>query len=146
MMSAWISCPVASRAGGGSSSGSSQTAPHSYGRSPRGSDLLAATHPACIVDISVKGAGLRVPDVVDLAPGTPLDLGLDGSWSRARVVWSRPGWHDDLVAGVEFTDADPAFLTALGRWLDNYAAWRDVGDRRNHASWRDVGDRRHLHI
>jgi len=98
---------------------------------PPRSDLLAATHPACIVDISVKGAGLRVPDVVDLTPGTPIDLGLDGSWSRARVVWSRPGWHDDLVAGVEFTDADPAFLTALARWLDNYAAWCDVGDRRH---------------
>jgi hypothetical protein len=98
---------------------------------PERSDLLATTHPACIVDISVKGAGLRVPAVVDLTPGTPIDLGLDGSWSRARVVWSRPGWHDDLVAGVEFTDADPAFLTALARWLDNYAAWRDVGDRRH---------------
>ena len=47
------------------------------------------------------------------------------------MVWSRPGWHDDLVAGVEFTDADPAFLTALARWLDNYAAWCDVGDRRH---------------
>ena len=90
-----------------------------------------STHPACIVDISIRGAGVRVPAALDMAPGTLIDLGLDESWSRTRVVWSRPGWHDDLVAGVEFTDADPAFLAALGRWLDNYAAWRDVGDRRH---------------
>jgi hypothetical protein len=98
---------------------------------PARSGVLPLAHPACIVDISVKGAGLRVPAVLDLAPGALVELGIDEAWSRACVVWSRPGLSDDLVAGVEFTESDPAFLPALVRWLNNYAAWREVGDRRH---------------
>jgi hypothetical protein len=85
------------------------------------------THPASIVDVSLQGAGLRVPAVVELVPGGLIELGIDGAWSVVRVVWTRPGLHLDVVAGVEFTEAEPAFLPALARWMANYAAWRNEG-------------------
>jgi PilZ domain len=83
------------------------------------------THAAAIVDVSLRGVGLRVPVEAGLRPGGLIELGIDGGWSIVRVIWTSPGLHDDVVVGVEFAEDEPAFLPALVRWSQNYAAWRD---------------------
>lgn len=76
--------------------------------------------PATIVDVSTKGAALRVELEVDLVPGRVIEIGIDGTWTRARVVWSRIGLDGCRIGGVEFAEAFPLFLPALESWLDRH--------------------------
>ena len=77
-------------------------------------------HPATIVDVSGLGAALRVHRDVDLTPNRMIEIGLDGTWTRARIVWSRVGLDGMRIGGVEFAEAFPNFLPALSRWLDRH--------------------------
>jgi hypothetical protein len=77
-------------------------------------------HPAIIVDVSTRGAALRVPVEVELMPNRMIEIGVDGAWSRARVVWCRVGLDGQRIGGVEFAEAFPSFLTALAVWLDDH--------------------------
>ena len=79
-------------------------------------------HPAIIVDVSPLGAALRVPVEVPLVPNRMIEIGVDGSWSRARVVWSRIGLDGMRIGGVEFAEALPSFLPALATWLERHQA------------------------
>ncbi len=79
--------------------------------------------PVTIANVSVRGAGLRGRDV-ELVAGHTIELGIDGDWSKCRVVWSQPGLDDTMVAGVEFVDAEPRFLPALLRWIERESAGR----------------------
>jgi hypothetical protein len=72
------------------------------------------------MDILPRGAALRVPSEVELVPNRMIELGIDGAWSRARVVWSRIGLDGQRIGGVEFAEAFPAFLPALAVWLDHH--------------------------
>jgi len=75
-------------------------------------------YPATIVDVSVKGAGIRTSNEITLRPGWTVELGVDGAWSRCRVMWSRPDLQGGQAAGVMFTNALHGFLPALLSWLD----------------------------
>jgi hypothetical protein len=75
-----------------------------------------------IVDVSLKGAGLRAPRDIELRPGWAVELGIDGQWSRCRIVWSQLDFVGTQVAGVEFAEAVPGFVPALLRWLDREEA------------------------
>jgi hypothetical protein len=77
-------------------------------------------YPATIVDVSSRGAALRVPRDFDMVVNRVIEIGIDGSWSRARVVWSRIGIDGRRLCGVEYTDTFPQFLPALARWLDRH--------------------------
>jgi hypothetical protein len=79
------------------------------------------SYSAMIVDVSGSGAGLIVPAEAELEPGQLIEIGVEGAWSPARVVWSRPSPDRSLIAGVEFTDAHPEFLPALFGWLQREA-------------------------
>ena len=79
-----------------------------------------AAHPATIIDVSTLGAALRVPLEVELIPNRMIEIGIDGAWSRARVVWSRIGLDGMRIGGVEFAEAFPSFLPALATWLDRH--------------------------
>jgi hypothetical protein len=79
-------------------------------------------HPAIIVDVSPLGAALRVPVEVPLVANRMIEVGVDGSWSRARVVWSRIGLDGMRIGGVEFAEALPSFLPALATWLERHQA------------------------
>jgi hypothetical protein len=81
------------------------------------------SYPAMIVDVTGDGAGLVVPVEADLVPGRVIEIGVDGSWSPAHVVWSRPSDDSRLLAGILFTDAHPEFLPALLGWLQRDAGW-----------------------
>jgi PilZ domain-containing protein len=80
------------------------------------------SYPAVIVDVSGTGAGLVVPDEAELVPGRVIEIGVEGSWSTARVMWSRPSADHRLTAGVRFSEAHPSFLPALLGWLQRDAA------------------------
>jgi hypothetical protein len=80
----------------------------------------AEAFPATIVDVSGLGAALRVPRDFDLVPNHMIEIGIDGSWTRARVVWSRMGLDGSRIGGVEYAEAFPEFLPALARWLDRH--------------------------
>ena len=60
--------------------------------------------PATIVDISARGLGLRVAAGVDVTPDRLIEIGVDGRWGRARIVWSREGVRDAVIAGIELAD------------------------------------------
>jgi PilZ domain-containing protein len=75
-------------------------------------------HPATIIDVSVKGAGLRTSSDIELRPGWTVELGVDETWSRCRIIWSRPDLGGGQVAGVEFTNALHGFLPALQGWIE----------------------------
>jgi PilZ domain len=80
------------------------------------------SYSAIIVDVSGVGAGLIVPAEAELEPGRMIEIGVDGSWSVARVIWSRPSGPDRrLIAGVQFTEGHPEFLPALLGWLQREA-------------------------
>jgi hypothetical protein len=76
--------------------------------------------PCTIVDVSGRGAALRVPRDFDMIANRLIEIGVDGSWTRARVVWSRVGLDGYKLGGVEFAEAFPDFLPALARWLDRH--------------------------
>jgi hypothetical protein len=77
-----------------------------------------SAHPATIIDVSVKGARIRTTNDITLRPGWTVELGVDGAWSRCRIVWCRPDLAGGQVAGVMFTNALHGFLPALLGWLD----------------------------
>ena len=79
-------------------------------------------HPATIVDVSTRGAAVRVPFDFDLVPNRMIEIGIDGAWSRVRVVWSRIGLDGQRIGGVEFAEAFPSFLPALATWLERHEA------------------------
>jgi hypothetical protein len=89
---------------------------HHVARNQPPADPFCAT----IVDVSSRGAAVRVPRDFEVVPNRLIELGVDGSWTRARVVWSRMGLDGHRIAGVEFAEAFPEFLPALGRWLDRH--------------------------
>jgi hypothetical protein len=78
--------------------------------------------PATIVDVSSRGAALCVPLEFDLVPNRIIEIGIDGAWTRARVVWSRLGLDGRRIGGVEFAEAFPSFLPALATWPDRHEA------------------------
>ena len=78
-----------------------------------------------IVNVSVRGAGLRVAPGIALEPGRTIELGIDGDWSRCRVIWVSPGTDGGTVGGVAFVDARPSFLPALLRWIERESAASD---------------------
>ena len=82
----------------------------------------STSYPAVIVDVSGTGAGLVVPREAELEPGRVIEIGVEGSWSTARVIWSRPSADNRLTAGVRFSDAHPSFLPALLGWLQREGA------------------------
>ena len=77
-------------------------------------------HPAIIVDVSTLGAASacrRFP----LVPNRMIEIGIDGSWSRARVVWSRIGL--DGSASVASSSPRPSSVPpALATWLERHEA------------------------
>ena len=75
-------------------------------------------HPATIVDVSVNGVGLRTSHEITLRPGWIVELGVDGAWSRCRIIWACPHPEGGQAAGVAFTNALHGFLPALLSWLD----------------------------
>jgi hypothetical protein len=77
-------------------------------------------HPATIVDVSALGAAVRVPFDFDMVANRMIEIGIDGVWSRARVVWSRVGLDGQRIGGVEFAESFPSFLPALATWLDHH--------------------------
>jgi hypothetical protein len=61
-----------------------------------------------------------VPAEFEMVPNRMIEIGVDGAWSRARVVWSRIGLDGQRLCGVEFAEAFPTFLPALATWLDRH--------------------------
>jgi len=83
--------------------------------------------PVTIVNVSLRGAGLRGGGDVELVAGHTVELGIDGDWSRCRVVWGGAGIDGAPVAGVEFIEGKPSFLPALLAWIEREAAERGDG-------------------
>jgi hypothetical protein len=80
--------------------------------------------PVTIVNVSLRGVGLRGGPDADLVQGHTVELGIDGDWSRCRVVWSAEGIDNTTVAGIEFVEKEPSFLPALRAWIEREAAER----------------------
>ena len=59
--------------------------------------------PAVIVDVRDDTIGLRLESDTELAPNRIVELAVDGSWSRARVLWSRAGVRNAFIASVQVT-------------------------------------------
>ena len=64
----------------------------------------AVSSPATIVDITNQGLGLRVDPGMDVSPNRIVEIGVDGRWGRERVIWSRQGIRDVIIAAIELTD------------------------------------------
>jgi hypothetical protein len=84
---------------------------------------VEVAHPVLVYDVSVSGASLILGS--DLRPSIRqvLQLSIDGYRGAVRVRWVRDetdleGGAGSLVFGVEFIDADPAFLPTVYAWLD----------------------------
>jgi hypothetical protein len=69
-----------------------------------------------IRDVSVSGALLAVREDAPLAIGQGCDLEISGDRGRA---WVRrlASENNELLCGVEFMDARPAFLPTVYQWL-----------------------------
>jgi hypothetical protein len=68
-----------------------------------------------IVDISGSGGRMLVPSEAGLEPGQIVEIGVEESWSQARVVWEERTLN-------ETSKADPPLLTALVDWLQREAS------------------------
>ncbi|CAN5449126.1 hypothetical protein BH10ACT1_BH10ACT1_43140 [soil metagenome] len=77
-----------------------------------------ATRPVRIVEASISGASLQIEAGFELGLHEVVNLGIDDQWGRVRVTWSQSGIGGVLVCGVEFLDAEPAFLPTVASWLD----------------------------
>jgi hypothetical protein len=66
---------------------------------------------ATVVDLTDGSLGVRVGATVDVTPNRLVELGVDGQWGRGRIIWSRPGLRDAVIAAIEVTD--PAIIQAL---------------------------------
>ena len=64
----------------------------------------AVPSPATIVDVTKHGLGLRVTPGMDVTPDRIVEIGVDGRWGRGRVLWSRQGIRDVIIAAIELTD------------------------------------------
>jgi hypothetical protein len=73
--------------------------------------------PVVIVDISVTGAALQVPDDLDVAIRQMFGLGIRDMWSNVRCVWVRRGANNAQYCGVIFIDPYPPFLPMVHEWL-----------------------------
>jgi hypothetical protein len=78
-------------------------------------ELPAPTCPATVVDVSDRAIGLRVRPDVDVTPNQLIELGVGDVWRRGRIVWSRNGVRDAVIASVEFAEPAPEILSALLR-------------------------------
>jgi hypothetical protein len=74
-------------------------------------------HPATVINITVYGCGLRVPAACGLQKGSVVELGVNDTWSRARVAWVSEPWNGEVDAGLEFTALHAQFVPALLDWL-----------------------------
>jgi hypothetical protein len=64
----------------------------------------APSVPATVVDVTANGLGLRVDPGADVTPNRMIELGIDGHWTRGRVIWSGQGIHNAVIAGIELTE------------------------------------------
>jgi hypothetical protein len=56
---------------------------------------------AVVVDVRDDTIGLRLAMDADLAPNRIIEVAVDGSWTRGRVLWSRAGVRNALIASVQ---------------------------------------------
>jgi hypothetical protein len=63
--------------------------------------------PATIVDVADRAVGLRVGPDVDVTPDRLIEVAIHGRWSRGRVIWSRAGIRDAVIASVELAETRP---------------------------------------
>jgi hypothetical protein len=56
---------------------------------------------AIVVDVRDDTIGLRLDMDADLAPNRIIEVAVDGCWSRGRVLWSRAGVRNALIASVQ---------------------------------------------
>ena len=69
---------------------------------------------ARLVDASAQAAHLRCPaDDAGFAVGRFVEIGVEATWSRARVVWTRVNLEGARYGGVIFTDPEPRVLAHL---------------------------------
>jgi hypothetical protein len=67
--------------------------------------------PVTVVDVSAHGLGLRVEPGTDVTPNRMIELGIDGHWTRGRVIWSANGIRNAVIAGIEL--AETGVITTL---------------------------------
>jgi len=70
-------------------------------------DTAPLARPATVVDVSDQTIGLRVRPDVDVTPNQVVELTVGDTWRRGRVVWSRNGVRDAVIAYVELTEPAP---------------------------------------
>jgi hypothetical protein len=81
-----------------------------------GSPHLVTT-PVVIVDVSVTGAAVQVPDDLAVTTRQMFGLGIGDEWSNVRCVWVRRAADGSQICGVIFVDPYPPFLPAIHAWL-----------------------------
>jgi hypothetical protein len=59
------------------------------------------TQPATIVDITPDTIALRLDHDASITPNQLIELTIDGHWSRGRILWSRQGIRNTVIAYVE---------------------------------------------
>ncbi|HEY4378552.1 MAG TPA: PilZ domain-containing protein [Acidimicrobiales bacterium] len=88
-----------------------------YQRSRFGNTKLVA-HDAEVVDLSVSGIAVRVPNKVGLQPGDILTLSVQGLDGKVAVASSQAISGDALVCGLQFLDPQPPFLPVIISWMN----------------------------
>jgi hypothetical protein len=66
--------------------------------------------PATIVEVCGEQLALRLDPNVDITPDRIIEVGVDGHWTPGRVIWTRRGLRDAIVAHVELHSPDAASL------------------------------------
>ena len=62
-------------------------------------------YPATVVEISGRGLGLKLRPGFELRPNHAVELSLDGTWNRGRVLWCKPGVRGTVIAAIELPPA-----------------------------------------
>jgi hypothetical protein len=70
-----------------------------------------------VVDVSVTGAALGVPEDMEVATRQMFGLGIGDKWSNVRCVWVRRSADGAQFCGVIFVDPYPPFLPTIHDWL-----------------------------
>jgi hypothetical protein len=79
--------------------------------------LHEVTVPVTIVDVSVTGAAIGVPEDMEVVTRQMLGLGIHDKWSNVRCVWVRRSADNAQFCGVIFVDPYPPFLPTIHDWL-----------------------------
>ena len=76
-----------------------------------------STIPVRIIEVSISGASVRAAGDAEISPKQLARFTVGRDSGSVRIVWLRPDDAGELVAGIQFLDARPAFLPTLYRWM-----------------------------